>query len=60
MLDDIPIGESNFALLCEKCGSNELAIPDHATDGSAVNCCDCGAGMGRWGDVKAAIGKATQ
>ena len=59
-MDNIPIGELNFALPCEKCGSNELAIPCNATGGSAVTCSDCGTGLGSWGDVKAAIDKTTE
>jgi hypothetical protein len=52
---NIPIGELNFTLPCEKCGSNELAVACNATDGGAVTCSDCGTGLGSWGDVKAAI-----
>jgi hypothetical protein len=59
-MDNIPIGELNFTLPCEKCGSNELAIPCNATGGSAVTCSDCGTGLGSWGDVKAAIDRTTQ
>ena len=59
-MDNIPIGELNITLPCEKCGSNELAVPCNATDGSAVTCSDCGTGLGSWGDVKAAIDKTTE
>ena len=59
-LDNIPIGELNITLPCEKCGSNELAIPCNATDGSAVTCFGCETELGRWGDVKAAIDKTTE
>jgi hypothetical protein len=59
-MDNIPYGELNFTLPCEKCGSNELAVPCNATDGSAVTCSDCGTGLGSWGDVKAAIDKTTE
>jgi hypothetical protein len=59
-MDNIPTGELNFTLPCEKCGSNELAIPCNATGGSAVTCSDCGTGLGSWGDVKAAIDKTTK
>jgi hypothetical protein len=56
-MDAIPTGELKIALRCEKCGSNELSIPDDATDRSAVNCSDCGEELGRWGDVKNAINR---
>jgi hypothetical protein len=57
-MDDIPTGELNIASRCDKCGSNELSIPDDATDGSAVNCSVCGDELGRWGDVKSVINQA--
>ena len=38
----------------------KLTIPDEATDNSPVTCSGCGAEIGRWSDVKAAIYKATE
>jgi hypothetical protein len=52
-------GEMTFNLYCNKCGSNELTVPDDATDDSAVTCSSCGAELDRWGDVQAAMQKAT-
>jgi len=40
---------------CRKCGSNKFVVPDHATDDNLVACADCGAGVGRWGDVRIGI-----
>jgi len=59
-LSGYSIGELNVTLACEKCGSNELAIPYNATDGSAVTCPDCETDLGRWGDVKTAIDKTIE
>ena len=42
-------------LRCRKCGSNKFAVPDHATNDSLVTCSRCGAGIGRWGDVRVGI-----
>ena len=42
-------------LRCRKCGSNRFVVPDHSTDDSLVTCADCGAGIGRWGDVRVGI-----
>jgi predicted nucleic acid-binding Zn ribbon protein len=42
-------------LRCRKCGSNKFAVPDHATNDSLVTCSRCGAGIGRWGDVRVDI-----
>ena len=42
-------------LRCGKCGSNRFVVPDHSTDDSLVTCADCGAGIGRWGDVRVGI-----
>ena len=41
-----------FPLRCRKCGSNRLTVPAHSTNGSIVTCTDCGAEIGRWGDVR--------
>jgi len=43
-----------------KCGSNKFVVPDHATDDSLVTCGDCGAEIGRWGNIRVGIleGKA--
>ena len=51
-------GEVNFTLSCQKCGSNELTIPDEATDDSRITCSACGADCGRWGDTQAAINES--
>ncbi len=40
---------------CRECGSNRFIVPDHSTDESLVTCADCGAGIGRWGDVRVGI-----
>ncbi len=42
-------------LRCRKCGSNRFVVPDHSTDESLVTCTDCGARIGRWGDVRVGI-----
>ena len=42
-------------LRCRKCGSNKFVVPDHAIDDSLVTCADCGAGVGRWGDVRVGV-----
>jgi len=42
-------------LRCPKCGSNRLVVPDHSTDDSLVTCADCGAEIGRWGDIRVGI-----
>jgi len=42
-------------LRCPKCGSNKFVVPDHSTGDSLVTCADCGAGIGRWGDVRVGI-----
>ena len=38
-----------------KCGSNKFVVPDHATDDSLVACGDCGAEIGRWGNIRVGI-----
>ena len=38
-----------------KCGSNKFVVPDHATDDSLVTCGDCGAEIGRWGNIRVGI-----
>lgn len=53
------IGHSEFTLSCQKCGSNELTIPDEATEDSRLTCASCGADGGRWGDVQAAVMEAS-
>lgn len=47
-----------FTPHCKKCGSNELTIPDDATDESPVTCSSCGAVCGAWGDLRAAAVEA--
>jgi predicted nucleic acid-binding Zn ribbon protein len=42
-------------LRCSNCGSNKFVVPDRSTDDSLVTCTDCGAGIGRWGDVRVGI-----
>jgi predicted nucleic acid-binding Zn ribbon protein len=42
-------------LRCPKCGSNKFVVPDHSTNDSLVTCADCGAEIGRWGDVRVGI-----
>jgi len=42
-------------LNCRKCGSNRFAVPAHSTNESIVTCTDCGAEIGRWGDVRVGI-----
>ena len=42
-------------LRCRKCGSNRFTVPDHSTDDSLVTCAHCGAGIGRWGDIRLGI-----
>jgi hypothetical protein len=39
-------------LTCPKCGSNNFVVPDPATNDSLVTCAYCGAGIGRWGEVR--------
>ena len=40
---------------CRKCGSNRFVVPSHSTDDSLVTCADCGAGIGRWGNIRVGI-----
>ena len=47
--------DMHVPLRCRKCGSNKFVVPDHATDDSLVTCADCGAGVGRWGDVRVGV-----
>ena len=51
----ITLGQAKFSLSCRKCGSNELTIPDEATDDSPVTCSGCGAQLARWGNVKTTV-----
>jgi len=44
-----------FTLRCRKRGSNRLTVPAHSTNESIVTCTDCGAEIGRWGDVRVGI-----
>src|SRR6266704_5852044 len=44
-----------FPLRCRKCGSNRFVVPAHSTNESIVTCTDCGAEIGRWGDVRVGI-----
>ena len=44
-----------FPLRCRKCGSNRLTVPAHSTNESIVTRTDCGAEIGRWGDVRVGI-----
>ena len=53
-------GKLTFALRCEKCGSNEITIPDVATDEIPVFCPVCETEIARWGDVKTCVYKATE
>ena len=50
-----PLGNLQFSLSCQKCGSNELTIPDEATDDSMVTCSACGSELARWGDVRTTL-----
>jgi hypothetical protein len=52
-------GEYTVTLRCQKCGSDELTIPDDATDDSHVTCAACGVDCGRWGDVQSAAFEST-
>jgi hypothetical protein len=45
----------NTPLRCDKCGGNRITVPDHSTDESIVTCTDCGADLGRWGDLRVGI-----
>ena len=42
-------------LRCPKCGSNKFVVPDNSTDDSLVTCADCGAEIGRWGNIRVGI-----
>src|SRR5204863_38793 len=42
-------------LRCRKCGSNRFVVPDYSTDDSLVTCGDCGAEIGRWGNIRVGI-----
>ena len=42
-------------LRCPKCGSNKFVVPDNSTDESLITCADCGARIGRWGDIRVGI-----
>jgi hypothetical protein len=50
-------GQGDIIARCEKCGGNELSIPDEPSDDSPVTCPNCGV-VGRWGDLQAAINEA--
>jgi hypothetical protein len=52
---DASVTPEHAPLRCRKCGSNKFAVPDHATNDSLVTCSRCGAGIGRWGDVRVGI-----
>jgi len=53
-------GQMRFSLSCKKCGSNELTIPDEATDDSPVTCSGCGAEVATWGEVQTTIQEAAK
>ena len=42
---------------CQYCGGTVLALPEDYTDESIAQCNDCGADIGRWGDIKAVARK---
>ena len=42
---------------CQYCGGTVLALPEDFTDESIARCNDCGADIGRWGDIKAVARK---
>ena len=46
----------NVTLRCEKCGSDELTIPD--SPNIHVICSACSADCGRWGDIQTAMNEA--
>ena len=49
----MPDGETEVTFECQYCGGVVLALPEEYTDGSIAQCNDCGADIGRWGDIKA-------
>ena len=55
MPEPIKADTHTFPLRCRKCGSDRFVVPDHSTDDSLVTCTDCGARIGRWGDVRVGI-----
>lgn len=50
----------NIKLTCKHCGSNDLEIPDDATDESMVTCKGCNTEVGKWGDVQQAAKDAAR
>ena len=42
-------------LRCPKCRRNKFVVPGPATHDSLVTCAHCGAGIGRWGEVRVGI-----
>ena len=49
----MPDGETEVTFECQYCGGVVLALPEEYTDDSIAQCNDCGADIGRWGDIKA-------
>jgi hypothetical protein len=49
----MPNGETEVTFECQYCGGVVLALPEEYTDDSIAQCNDCGADIGRWGDIKA-------
>jgi hypothetical protein len=41
---------------CPTCSGNRVELPETYTDDSPVKCADCGADLGRWGDVRDTAG----
>jgi len=52
---DLPSAAPESRLRCPKCDSNKFVVPDNSTADSLVTCADCGAGIGRWGDIRVGI-----
>ena len=48
-MDSLPVP---LDLRCDKCGRLALVAEPELADDSAVRCANCGAEIGRWGEVK--------
>jgi hypothetical protein len=49
------MSEFKITITCTKCGSNDVEVPDDATDESMVTCKGCQTEVGTWGELKQAV-----
>jgi uncharacterized Zn finger protein len=49
------MSEFKITITCTNCGSNDVEVPDDATDESMVTCKNCQKEVGSWGELRQAV-----